>query len=116
MTTQDIAAMIAEIGVPYAYREFTKATAQPPPFVCFFLDGSDNFDADDKAYQHVETLIVELYTDAKDFTLEERCEAVFDAHDLPWERQEIYLGDEQMSETIYSLSVLLTPSNNTQEG
>lgn len=111
MTTQEIAAMVAEIGVPYAYRQFTKATAQPPPFVCFYLDGSDNFYADDQVFQSVETLIVELYTDTKDFALEERVEAILDAHDLPWERQELYLGDEQLSETVYTLDVLITPSN-----
>lgn len=111
MTTQEIAAMVAEISVPYAYRQFTKATAQPPPFVCFYLDGSDNFAADDRVYKHVETLIVELYTDTKDFALEERIEEIFDAHELPWERQEFYIGSEQLHETIYTLDVLITPSN-----
>lgn len=111
MTTQDIATMVAEIGVPYAYRQFTKETAVPPPFVCFYLDGSENFAADDKVFAHIEELTVELYTDAKDFALEERIEAIFDAHDLPWERQEFWLGDEQMNEVVYTADVLITPSN-----
>lgn len=111
MNSQDIATMIAQIGVPYAYRQFTKETAVPPPFVCFYLDGSDNFAADDKVFAHVEELIVELYTDSKDYAIEERIEAILDAHDLPWDRQEFYLGDEQMSETVYTVDVLITPSN-----
>ena len=111
MTTQDIKTMIATIGVPYAYRQFTKETAKAPPFICFFFDGSDNFDADDCVFQRVESLIVEIYTDTKDFALEEQAEAVFDANHLPWEKTETVIETEQMHETIYTLSVMLTPSH-----
>ena len=111
MTTQEIEAMVAAVGVPYAYRQFTQATAQPPPFLCFYLDGSDNFDADDKVYQRVETLTLELYTNRKDFVLEELLEAILDSYDLPWNKAEAEIESEQMHETIYTLDVLITPSN-----
>ena len=111
MTTQEISAMVAEVGIPFAYKEFTQDTAKSPPFLCFFLDGSDNFDADDRVFQRVETLVVELYTDAKDFSLEEAVERIFDAHSLPWEKDETYIGSEQLHETIYTLDVLITPSH-----
>lgn len=111
MTTQEIKAMIAAVGVPYAYRQFTQATAQPPPFICFYLGDSDNFNADNRVYERVETLTLELYTDAKDFTLEERVEAILDSYDLPWDKEESEIETEQMHETIYTLDVLITPSN-----
>lgn len=111
MTTQEIKAMVAAVGVPYAYRQFTQATAQPPPFICFYLDGSDNVDADNRVYQRVETLTLELYTDAKDFTLEEQLEAILDSYDLPWDKAEAEIDSEQMHETIYTLDVLIAPSN-----
>ncbi|MBQ3071832.1 MAG: hypothetical protein IJD20_00880 [Oscillospiraceae bacterium] len=111
MTTQEIASMIAEISVPFAYRMFTEDTAVPPPFICFYYDGSNNFDADDQVFVHGETLIVELYTNRKDFALEERAQEVFDAHEIPWDRSETWINSEKMYEVIYALDVLITPSN-----
>ena len=113
MTTQEVATLVAGVGVPYAYREFTKATAVPPPFICFFFDGSENFDADDKVLTHIETLIIELYTDSKYFQLEESIESILDDASLPWEKQETYIGSEQLHETIYTLDIDIQPSNPT---
>ena len=36
MTRQEVAQMIAEMGIPYAYYQFPHGTEQAPPFVCFF--------------------------------------------------------------------------------
>ena len=107
MTTQEIASMVAEIGVPYAYYQFDQ-TGQEPPFVCFFFTGDDDFKADNSNYQKIERLVIELYTDNKDFELEGTVESVLSLHDLVWSRSETDLGSERMHEVIYETEVVIT--------
>ena len=46
---------------------------------------------------------IELYTDEKDFELEERVEAALDAADLFWQKSEQYIKSENMYEVLYEV-------------
>ena len=70
MTTQEIAAMIESIGLPFAYYELPDGTEQELPFVCFLLPDSSDVYADDENYVDKRVLQIELYTDDKDYFLE----------------------------------------------
>ena len=67
MTIKEVATMVASIGVPYAYYQFPEGTEQATPFVCFFYSRNNDMKADDANYQKIEHLVIELYTDNKDF-------------------------------------------------
>lgn len=108
MTTQEVAAMVAEVGVPYAYYQFTKDTAVDPPFICFFYPQDNDFLADNKNYQQINHLAVELYTDAKDFALEKTVEAVLRSHGMVWSKEEGHLDSERMHEVVYEMDVIIT--------
>ena len=88
--------MIASVGVPYAYYQFPDGTGQEPPFICFYFPESKDFYADDEAYFPETKLIVELYTDNKDFTWEAALERVLTENGLAWKREETYLDSERM--------------------
>ena len=90
---------------PAAYWEFPKGKAQAMPFITYFEDNSDNFGADNKVYHHFKRISVELYTKTKNVQAERAVEALFDAHDLYWEKVSTHLDDEDAYETIYSLEV-----------
>lgn len=107
MTTQEVASMVAEIGLPYAYYQFNE-TAQEPPFVCFFYSRDNDFKADNANYQKIEHLIIELYTDNKDFELESTVESVLSSYGLVWTRSETQLDSERMYEVIYETEVIIT--------
>lgn len=107
MTYKEIKTMISEIGVPFAYYQFTEDTAQPTPFVCFYFPGDNDFKADDSNYAIVRPLTIELYTDNKDFTLEATVESVLSAHGLPYSRSEAYIGTEKMFMTTYQTEVVI---------
>ena len=107
MTTQEVASMVAEIGLPYAYYQFNE-TAQEPPFVCFFYSRDNDFKADNANYQKIEHLIIELYTDNKDFELESTVETVLSFHGLVWTRSETQLDSERMYEVIFETEVIIT--------
>lgn len=107
MTTQEVAAMIQEIGLPNAYYRFPE-TGQAPPFVCFFYANSNDFLADDTNYQKIEHLIVELYTDDKDFEKEATVERVLQDHGMVYTREETYIDAERMYEVVYEMDVVIT--------
>lgn len=107
MTTQQINTMIESVGIPYAYHQFADDTGQQPPFICFFYGNSDDLAADDTNYTRIERLYIELYTDEKDFALEKQIETLLNANDLVFRKEQTYLDDERMHETIYTTEVIL---------
>lgn len=107
MTYKEVADVIAQIGVPWAYYQF-KETLQGPPFVCFFYTSNNDFLADDKNYQKIEHLAVELYTEEKDFSLESMAELVFEENGFVYTKDEEYLDSERMHMTIYEMDVIIT--------
>lgn len=108
MTTQEVATMVAQIGIPNAYYQFSDKTAQPTPFCCFFYANDNDFKADDSNYQKIEHLIIELYTDDKDFALEQTVESVLASHGMVWTRDEEWIESERMLEVVYEMDVVIT--------
>lgn len=106
MTYPEIDAMIGEVGLPYAYYQFPE-TGQQPPFICWMLDGIDDLYADNINYQRIVVLVVELYTDEKDFEKEAAVEAVLAAHGLSYGMAEQYIDSERMHETVYTMEVVV---------
>ena len=76
MTTSQIAALIASIGLPSAYDHFPEKAAPDLPFICFRYDQENNFNADNTTHQKIASLSVELYTANKDIASETAVENV----------------------------------------
>ena len=108
MTYQEVKAMVQSSGVPFAYYQFTKDTAQPTPFACWYFDGSNDEPADNTNWAKIRTLYIEIYTDAKDFALEKTVEDILAEHELFYEKSETYLGDERMMMETYQTQVVIT--------
>lgn len=112
MTHKQVATMIASVGIPYAYYQFPDDTGQQPPFICFFYSTNNDVLADDTNYQKIEHLVIELYTDNKDFGLEASVEAVLNLNGLVYSRDEEYLDSERMFEVVYESDVVITEETN----
>lgn len=116
MTFKEIATMIGSIGLPYAYYQFPEANAVTgPPFVCFYYPHDNDFKADSTNYQKIEHLVVELYTDEKDFAKEATVEGVLAGSDMVWSRSETWIDSEQMHLTVYEMDVVITEETSTEE-
>lgn len=98
-------AILAEIGIPFAYDHFAEGESPDPPFICYLLPGNDNFSADGVAYFKVDEIRLELYTDRKDPALEQRLEEVLDAHDIFYSRTEIWIDSEKLYEVLYQFEL-----------
>jgi hypothetical protein len=107
MTRAEISALIKKVGLPAAYLKFSKATAKAPPFICYYYPQNNDFNADNTNYARIDQLVVELYTDNKDFELEEKLEGILIANEICFGKTEEYLDDEKMYMITYTTEVLI---------
>jgi hypothetical protein len=75
--------------------------------ICYFYAGDNDFLADNSNYASINRLIVELYTDYKDFNLEKTVEETLNAAGLVFSREESYISTEQMFQIVYESEVII---------
>ena len=100
--------MAVETGLPFAYDHFAEGDCPDPPFLVFLFPRSDNYAADGRVYQKASELHFELYTDRKRPDIERTVEAVFDSHDLFYNKSEVWISEERLYEVLYTMAVLNT--------
>ena len=105
MTYEEIAEMMQEIGLPFAYHHFAEGESPSPPFVLFLSPGENTFGADDLMYISFKTLHIELYTDEKSPEAEESVEEVLHQHNLYYTKTEAWIESEKLYEILYELEV-----------
>ena len=108
MTYQEVATMISGLNIPFAYYQFPENTEQACPFICFFFENSNDLAADNTNYQRIRTLSIELYTDNKDFALEESVESLLNSNGLVYTREETYLDSERMYMVTFTTDIVVT--------
>lgn len=107
MTFEEVAEMIEGMGFPYAYMSFPIGQAPDLPYIVFYYPSSSNMAADDKVYQRVDSLNIELYTPVKSFEDEAAVEAVLDSNNLVWDKTETYIDSEHMYEVLYQTEIVI---------
>ncbi len=105
MKKTDVPAMLRRLGIPFAYDHFAEGESPRPPFCVYLFPKSDNFAADGKAFFKQDILHVELYTDKKNISLEERVEALFDEYGLFYLKSEVWIQSEKLYEVLYQMEV-----------
>lgn len=111
MTYKQVAKMVEDIGIPCAYYQFQNGTGQACPFICWFFESSNDLSADNTNWQRIRTLSVELYTDTKDFELEEQVEDALNAAGLVYSREETWLDSERMNMVTFMADIVITKEN-----
>lgn len=107
MTLAQVNTLVESIGLPCSYYQFSKDTAKPPPFICWYCPSNDDFLADNTNYSEILNLTIELYTDSKDFDQEAAVEAVLKQNGLVYSRQEEYIDAEKMYLVTFYTEVLI---------
>ena len=98
----DLMQLMEEIGLPFAYDHFAEGESPVPPFITFLLPGSDNFAADGKVYLKINEVHIELYTDEKNPETEALVESALDAHEIFYDKTEVWIESEKLYEVLYS--------------
>lgn len=89
-----------------AYRFFQKGAAPALPFICYEVEGSDNFIADNKVKHRIDDVSIDLYTKKKDTASEELVESALDDASIPWNKTESYIEAEECYMITYSIRLL----------
>lgn len=101
----ELVKIIEEMGIPFAYDHFAEGESPDPPFLCYLLSGSDNFAADGRVYYKMSEVRIELYTDFKDVSLEEKVTAVLDNHGIFYEQSEVWIEEEKLYEVAFEFAM-----------
>lgn len=101
----ELVKIIEEMGIPFAYDHFAEGESPAPPFLCYLLPGSDNFAADGRVYYKMSEVRIELYTDFKDVSLEEKVTAVLDNHGIFYEQSEVWIEEEKLYEVAFEFAM-----------
>jgi hypothetical protein len=112
MTLAEVNNMMAEITqrcglTDYTYYQFADDSAPNLPYLIFYYPSSNNDGADNVVWQKINQLNIELYTDNKEFSIENELEAVLNEHGFFYEKSEQYIKDEKMYEVLYQMEVVI---------
>lgn len=102
---QELLDILQETGITFAYDHFAEGESPKPPFICYLLPGSNNFSADGKVYRKINEVHIELYTDFKDLSVEQRIESVLDSHSIFYNKSEVWIESEKLYEVIYTFEM-----------
>ena len=105
MTYEQIAAMMEEMELPFAYHHFAEGECPQPPFLVFLSTGERTFSADNEMYFSSKQLDIELYTDQKQPELEEQVETILSQHEIYYTKTEVWIASEQLYEVLYEMEV-----------
>ena len=101
----ELVKIIEEMGISFAYDHFAEGESPDPPFLCYLLPGSDNVAADGRVYYKMSEVRIELYTDFKDVSLEEKVTAVLDSHGIFYEQSEVWIEEEKLYEVAFEFAM-----------
>lgn len=101
----EIITILNETELPFAYDHFAEGEGPDPPFICYLIPGSDNFSADGVVYHRIDEVHIELYTDRKDLSVEEKVTAVLDEHGIYYDYSETWIESEKLYEVLFSFQM-----------
>lgn len=102
---KELIAILKETGIPFAYDHFAEGESPEPPFVCYLLPQSDNFAADGMVYHKITGANIELYTDTKDPSVEQRLEDALDKRRIFYNKSETWIESEKLYEVLYQFDM-----------
>ena len=96
--------LLKQLNIPVAYHHFVQATT--PPFITYYRSETNNFYAENKVYEKIDTYKIELYSLQKDINLELQLEQLLDNNEIPYEIDtENYIESEKVYQVIYEINI-----------
>lgn len=103
--TDKLIEILTEIGIPFAYSHFAEGESPEPSFICYLMPNSNNFGADGMVYLKINEVHIELYTDCKDLSAEQKTETVLDKYGIFYEKSEVWIESEKLYEVLYKFEM-----------
>lgn len=100
---EEIYQRLLTLGLPVAYLHFNQP--QEPPFIAYHEAGADIKGADNYNLYRDSAIVIELYTEDKNVSLERQLESLFYDTELG-KQADTYLEEEDMHFTAYSFNTI----------
>ena len=104
-TLAELYEQLKTLGIPVAYRVFPKDENPELPYLVYYRNGTTSLIADNHNYHMVPYIVVELYCEVRDDLLELALEAIFEEMEVPFEKYDVYIEEEQMELVGYDISL-----------
>ena len=96
--------ILCKLNIEIAYHHFDSPVT--PPFIVYYRTKSNNFKADDKVFEKINTYRIEIYTTKKDVMTEILLENLLDRNGFTYEVvSETYIEQEKLYQVIYELDI-----------
>jgi len=109
MSLLEFVSLLKGLDYPIAHSHFKVDAANPapqPPFITYVTPSTANKMADNKVYYKMTDVDVELYTRDKDLVAEQKIEAMFDEHSIPYNATQVWIESEQVFQKIYETRLI----------
>lgn len=104
MTLDNLKIELEKMNIPVAYSHFVSETN--PPYLVYYVDGSDNTFADNTVYYENLNATIELYSTKKDLNLENKLKDILNANEIPYEiTTETYINTEKIYQIVFEISL-----------
>lgn len=107
MTFKELNTMVKSIGLPSNYYQWPMGNVPALPYILFYYPSRDDFFADGVNYAKKTLMNIELYSQEKDFELEEQVETILEENGIAYDKEEQYISDERMYEVLYTMEVII---------
>lgn len=97
--------ILKKIGFPYAYHHFSKSHYVDPPFIVYLVDSNNHLSADGIVYNKSKNIDIEVYTDRKDLSIEEKVEKILDEEKIYYSKKEMWIKEENLYEVVYEITI-----------
>ena len=97
--------LLNDLNIPFAYDHFAEGENPPPPFICYLIPKDNNFGADGIAYYKINEIRIELYTDKKNLSIEQRVESALSAISIFYNKSETWIDSEKLYEVLYQFEM-----------
>ena len=102
MDEKEMKAFLDKTGLPIAYSHFPDN--QKPPFLCFLSNKkAEGCDSKKNLYRY--DYSIELYTEKKDITSEEKLEGLLNSAGISFSSETIWIDDADLFVTYYTISI-----------
>ena len=103
MELKDLAKILKNLNIPIAYHHFMNA--QKLPYLVYKVTSTSNFIADNRVYEKIMKVDIELYTENKNEKLEKRLEEILCENEVAFNYFETYIQSENVYQVVYEISI-----------
>ena len=105
MTLQKLYTQLKTLQLPVQYYMFQEGQAPDLPYIIYYNPSEQHANADNLTFHVSKDVIVEVYSEFKNLSLESKLKELFDKNKLTYTFQETYLKEDRMYMVAYQITL-----------